>query len=962
MRRLAPAAALALALAAACSETPVDLPTATTLRLNADSLRLTAGDQGFSISATVSDQQERPLLPQPVVTYTSSNPTVALVSPGGTITPLTVGAATIVAQFGAVADSLPVVVEAPVLDITPATSQVVQGTTVRLTATMRGRSGRDLLVTGSLQVPLLWSSDNPAQVSASGQGTRNLDVNFTAAGTFRVFFAAAGQVDTATVQVLNSSADLVTAVNIAQDSLPGLYTLLASGDPATLFTFTATTGVGVNRCNQLVNQGLVTVVPRNPAVATVSLLSSVLCQYRINPQAPGTTWVVLQIGALRDSVFVQVVPPLASVNIIPDSIVVDQLWTGADQQPLVEYVALDPRGNNVCTNNTIQNLLTPATRVAALSQTPTNLGTGGPAPCRLRIRNGSSSTQTGRAVVTLGQTNGPTDSLFVRVTSNAPQFASDVPVGQSVATLGIESSGDTVRAGVPRTVSVRVRDRTGAPVAGAVITWTLTTGGITEANLGTVVPARVLTDSAGLATAVWTPPTRLTPPNVANATTQSITLQANGLAANNTPITSPFGVFTAAVVAVRPGAPARLVVFRDNPGNINDTLSRLTVDSNFVGQSDVTIRIRGFDANNNRVPLGTARTVLTLTRPERMGAVLTTTTADSSLTLTSQAFANDSGAATVTVGAATATLQLRARPTPQAVYFSGGNYRLGSIYFDVASTNTLVSAAGAVSSFVSMTASADTVALHERATGDGTNFRVYIRPINGAVPTASAAAEAISWAQSTSYWNAVLGGTPAAPAFAPATGDYGVAYFVSDSVTAGVGVVYQRTRADSRTACVGNLNPYFAPNGLAVNGAGTRLAVTTQGRADPGTGTDSTTFSQVQLYSLPGCTLVGTITSNTNANIIYRSPVFIGATLAVERRDLGNNTTALGDIDQTTGAFTGRITASGSNFFQLSVSPAGILAWRNGTTNGLFTALDPATALAPGAATLNVTPFTIGRR
>jgi hypothetical protein len=174
--------------------------------------------------------------------------------------------------------------------------------------------------------------------------------------------------------------------------------------------------------------------------------------------------------------------------------------------------------------------------------------------------------------------------------------------------------------------------------------------------------------------------------------------------------------------------------------------------------------------------------------------------------------------------------------------------------------------------------------------------------------------------------------------------------------------VYQRTRADSRSACVGNLNPYFAPNGLAVNGAGTRLAVTTQGRADPGTGTDSTTFSQVQVYSLPGCTLIGTLTSNTNAGIIYRAPVFVGTTLVVERRDVAGVVTVLGDVDQTTGAFTGRVIASGNNSFQLSVSPSGVLAWRTGATNGLFTALDPAALLAPGTATSNATPFTIGRR
>jgi hypothetical protein len=961
MRRFAPAAVLALVLAAACSETPVELPTATTLKLNVDSLRLTAGDQGFSISATVADQQERPLLPQPVVTYTSSNPVVALVSPGGFITPLTVGTATIVAQFGAVADSLPVVIEAPVLDITPATAQVVQGTSVRLTATMRGRSGRDLLVTGSLQVPLQWSAEQPAQVSLSGQGSRVLDVNFSAAGTFRVFFAAAGLVDTATVQVVNSGADLLTAVNIVQDSLPGLYSLMASSDPATLFTWTGTTAVGINRCNSIMNSGLVTVIPRNQGVATVSFISGALCQYRINPSAAGTTWVVLQVGTLRDSVFVQVVPSLASVNIIPDSIVVDQTWAVDNQQPLVEYVALDPRGNNVCTSSTIQGLLGTATRNATLSQAPTNLGTGGPAPCRLRIRNGTSAAQTGRAVVTLGQTNGATDSLFVRVTANAPQFSADVPAGQSLVTLGLVTAGDTVRAGVPRTVAVRVRDRAGAPVAGAVITWVLTTGGIAEANLGTVVPARAITDTAGLATAVWTPPTRLTPDSP-NAHTQSITLTANGLAANNTAVATPAGVVSSAAVAVRPGAPARLVVFRANPGNGNDTLARITVDSNFVGQSDNSIRIRGFDANNNRVPLGTARTLLTLSRPERMGALLATATVDSSLTLTSQAFANDSGAATIAVGAATATLQLRALPTPQAVFLSAGSYRLGSLFNDLVTTSTLVSAAGAFSHGPGMTASPDTVALFERATGDGTNFRAYIRPVNGGVPAAPAAAEAISWAQSSTYWNTILGAVPAAPAFAPATADYGTAYFISDSVTVGTGVVYQRTRADSRSACVGNLNPYFAPNGLAVNGAGTRLAVTTQGRSDGGTGTDSTTFSQVQLYSLPGCTLVSTVTSNTSVNIVYRAPVFVGTTLVVERRDLGNNTTALGDIDQTTGAFTSRISASGNNQFQLSVAPSGVLAWRVTGSNGLFTAIDPAASLAPGASVANVSPFTIGRR
>jgi hypothetical protein len=346
----------------------------------------------------------------------------------------------------------------------------------------------------------------------------------------------------------------------------------------------------------------------------------------------------------------------------------------------------------------------------------------------------------------------------------------------------------------------------------------------------------------------------------------------------------------------------------------------------------------------------------------------------------------DSTTATFTAGAATRSLSVRARPTTSIVARSGGvttNIILRSPYADVTTPVTTVytTPGGQQVFFPAFTASRDTIAFTSVFDEGGGNVRgrTYLRPASGSdagtpVTAATAATLGISPAYSllTSSIAPISVGYPHA-SFAPASADRGTVYFVSDSATAGVGVVYARTAGGTLSTCVANTNPYVVPNGLAVNGDGSRLVVTTHGRVDPGTGTDSTTQSQVLLYALPGCTLIGTgpLTTNTNANIIYRAPAWIGTTLIVERItaiSAGNSVSNFGAMDAVSGAFTqyapsifgGTIVA---NFLPtLDPAPGGRVLFNAGFPAINFLDVVTGTAQQPSPVTASVQQAAYGRR
>lgn len=938
--------ALLAAMLASCAETPAELPSATTVEAGAATLALTAGDQTITLTPVVLDQRSRPLLPQPPLTFTSTNPTVVLVSPGGGVTPVSFGTANVIVAFGGVADTVAVTVARPAFDITPATAQAVwyNGQGVSLVATARTPSGRDLLQFDNSEVR--WSLERRVDGTLSNESGREVTMYPSSTGTIRVFADYRGQRDTAVITVVSSEANLLATLNVVQDTLAPMFTLLDGNDPSLRFRVTATTAGGAERCQSLLNDSnLFRVTPRVPAVVYWNTSFNATCEVAMYPNEVGTSWVLFEAGGLRDSVFVRTVPNVAAVQIVEDSVVIDQ-DNPSSNQPVLTWRALDPRGQNQCANFIVSGSMNTSSRNGQVANNPSLLSA-----CRLRIEPGSTGPDgIGTTFVSLqfADLAGVSDSVRVRGTANALQFSNEgITAATSLNTLGLAAAGDTLRAGVARQVAMRVVTRTGQPVAGARVTFTAATAAPapTTSAAGTFSAPTVLTDSAGVARTTYTPPAQFFQQTTsAPALTLPVTISASGIGPTGQSIASTAAAVSSASVRVYPGAPARLLVYRSNAGNTEDTTQVVTADSLFLGQTSSSLRIRAYDANGNRIPAGFGPPpLITSTRPEGATVSLPTTTPDFAWGI-GLGMPRDSTTATFTLGTVTRTLSVRARPTTLVLGRSGGattNIVARSLFNDVTPPITTVytTPGGQNVFFPSFTGSRDTVAFTSVFDEGGGNFRgrTYLRPISGAgAATAAAPAGAATLGISSAYATltnsqaGVPAGYPAA-SFAPSTTDRGTVYFVSDSATANVGVVYARTAGGTLSSCVANTNPYFVVNGLAVNGDGTQLVVTTHGRVDPGTGTDSTTRSQVWVYSLPGCTLIGTgaVTSNTSADVIYRSPQFVGSTLLVDRLTAVSGTTIelrFGPLNLATGAFTqwqtGLSTTVLSTAFVVSQDPA----------------------------------------
>lgn len=99
VRRMLFAAALLLpAAAAACDETPVNLPEATSVSVAATEMKMTVGDAA-PLAAQVLDQQGHAMSGGSVA-YSSDNPSVASVDPGGMVHAISPGSANVTAAYG----------------------------------------------------------------------------------------------------------------------------------------------------------------------------------------------------------------------------------------------------------------------------------------------------------------------------------------------------------------------------------------------------------------------------------------------------------------------------------------------------------------------------------------------------------------------------------------------------------------------------------------------------------------------------------------------------------------------------------------------------------------------------------------------------------------------------------------------------------------------------------------------
>ena len=188
--------------------------------------------QTVQLSAIVTDDRGQ-VLPGQQVTFSSSSSQIATVSASGLVTGVSTGSVTITAvSDGATGTAVVTIAPDPVaaVDVTPASSSIIAGSTVQLVATPKNASGQPL--TGRTVV---WSSGSPSLASVSSSGM----VTGLAAGNVVIIATVEGKQGSAMVAVRTVPVASVTVTpSTATISVGQTVSLIAtprdiSGNPLT---------------------------------------------------------------------------------------------------------------------------------------------------------------------------------------------------------------------------------------------------------------------------------------------------------------------------------------------------------------------------------------------------------------------------------------------------------------------------------------------------------------------------------------------------------------------------------------------------------------------------------------------------------------------------------------------------------------------------------------------------------
>ena len=257
---------------------------------------------------------EGDILPGRLVSWTSTNVSVATVTSGGLVTGVSPGSATIVATIEGKSATAPIVVTAPpvqTVTVAPGTASVITGSTQQFTATLRDAAG--VLLPGR---EVTWSSSGPAVATISNGGL----LTAVAAGTVTVTATSEGKTGTATVTVTNPPVATVTVAPLTASMLPGEQ-----------LSFSAR---AVDAAGNVLTGRSVTWSTANPVIAVVSSAG------RVTAAGAGTTTVTATVDGKTGSASVTVNPPVSSVSVSPASA---SLLVGAVQQ--LSATSRDSAGN-----------------------------------------------------------------------------------------------------------------------------------------------------------------------------------------------------------------------------------------------------------------------------------------------------------------------------------------------------------------------------------------------------------------------------------------------------------------------------------------------------------------------------------------------------------------------------------------------------------------------------------------
>lgn len=573
--------------------------------------------QTATLAATVRDSVGV-VVADRVVTWTSSDLHIAVVSASGVVTGVAAGSATIsAASEGKVGTSAVTVLARPIASVTvqPATANVQAGGTAALTATVKDAVGAvvpDAVVT--------WTSSSVAVATVSTTGV----VTGRAAGTTTISATSGGHTGSATVTVV--------PVPVASVALQPSSVALQPGQTATL---TATTK---SADSTVLTGRVVTFTSDNPGVARVS------SDGVVTAVASGTATIAATSEGVRGTAAVVVTPvPVGSVVLLPTN-----AGVVAGQTVALSATVLDTAGRVVI--DRVVSWTSSDIHVAVVSTTGVVTGVA-----------------TGTATIT-ATCEGRSGTSTVTV------------IAPPIDSVSVQPSLATVQIGRSTTLTATVKDVTGAIVTDRAVSWTSgnvavaivsSTGVVTGVAAGTAIISATSGGKSGSATVTVVPvpvgSVSVAPSSATLVPTQVIGLSAvvrdeNGVVVTDRAVTwassnsavatvSPSGVVT----AVAPGTATITATSEGRTGAASITVAPMPVGSVIVSPPTANVTA--------------GQTVsLSATVRDTSGAVVTDRVVTWSSSNTAVATVSAAGVATgVTPGVVTITATSEARSGSAAV-------------------------------------------------------------------------------------------------------------------------------------------------------------------------------------------------------------------------------------------------------------------------------------------------------
>ncbi|MDO8592994.1 MAG: Ig-like domain-containing protein, partial [bacterium] len=312
--------------------TPV--PVLTTINLTPASATLAAGGATQALTAAGLDQFGAAIATGPI-TWASSNPLVASVSPAGVLTPLSAGATSITATNGAVVGTAAInVIQLTSVAVTPSPGTAVIGSAgLQMAAAPKDQTGAAF--TGAA---VTWASDNLA-VATIGANTGI--VAAVATGTANITAtAASGAVSVTGTSVVTvvTEPQVLTSVSLA---------------PATVTLNSGTSQLTATALDQfgggMAPQPAITFTSSNPAVATIDAAGLVTAV------SAGSTTITAASGALSSTSAITVPAVLTAISVTPSpasaatgstkqlaALAKDQFGTAIATQPAITWSSDTP--------------------------------------------------------------------------------------------------------------------------------------------------------------------------------------------------------------------------------------------------------------------------------------------------------------------------------------------------------------------------------------------------------------------------------------------------------------------------------------------------------------------------------------------------------------------------------------------------------------------------------------------